>query len=87
VILSSTHLPVQPAHWRSKMKTIVAALLSNRRLAGLETSRTDPWRRIWEDPELNVIIAIFLIAVFAALYMATHYPLPEDIYVVPMTIA
>jgi hypothetical protein len=69
-----------------EMKTIIAALLSNRRLASLETSRTHPWRRIWEDPELSVIIAFFLIAMLAGLYMATHFPLPEDIYAVPMTI-
>jgi hypothetical protein len=69
------------------MKTIIAALLSNQRLAGPETSRTHSWRRIWEDPELSVIIAFLLIAVLAAFYMATHYPLPEDLYALPMTVS
>jgi hypothetical protein len=68
------------------MKTIVGALLSNPRIAGLATSQTQSWRRIWENPDLNVIIAFSLIAVVAALYMATHYPLPENIYAAPMTI-
>jgi hypothetical protein len=68
------------------MKTIIGALLSNRRLAGPETSRTHWWLRIWEDPELSVVIAFLLIAVLASFYMATHYPLPEDIYALPMTI-
>jgi hypothetical protein len=66
-------IPVK--RWRSKMNTIIAAL--NRRPSG----ETHPWR-----PDLSVIIAISLIAVLAALYMATHYPLPENIYAVPMTI-
>jgi hypothetical protein len=59
------------------MKTTV---ISNRRLAG----QTHSWRRIWEDPDLNLIIAFSLIGVLAALYMATHYPLPEAIYAAPM---
>jgi hypothetical protein len=67
------------------MKTIIAAFLSNRRFAGLATSQTHSWSGIWEDPDLNVIIAFSLIAVIAALYMATHYPLPEAIYAAPMT--
>jgi hypothetical protein len=68
------------------MKTIIAELLSSRRFAGVATSQTHSWRRIWDDPDLNVIIAFSLIAVLAALYMAVHYPLPEGIYAAPMTI-
>jgi len=60
-------------------------LLSNRRLAGLATSQPHSWRRFW-GTELIVIIAFSLIAVLAALYMATHYPLPEEIDAAPMTI-
>lgn len=59
------------------MNTIIAALLSNRRLA----DHTHSWR-----PDLNVILAFSLIAVLAALYMATPYPLPEGVYAAPMTI-
>jgi hypothetical protein len=63
------------------MKT---ALLSNRRFA----EQTHSWRRIWEDPNLKITIAFSLIAalaVLASLYMAMHYPLPEDIFTAPMT--
>lgn len=57
-------------------------LPSNRRLAG----QTHSWRRIWEHPDLNLIVAFSLVAALAALYMATHYPLPEAIYAASMTI-
>jgi hypothetical protein len=68
------------------MKTIIAAPVSSNRLGGLATSQTHSWRRIWENREFYVIIALSLIAVLAALYMATHYPVSEDIYAAPMTI-
>jgi hypothetical protein len=43
------------------------------------------WRRIWEDSELNVIAAFSLIVVLAALYIATHYPLSQEIYTALIT--
>jgi hypothetical protein len=82
-------LDIQAKRWRSKVKTIIAALVSNNRLAGPARSQTYSWRRIWENPEVKVITAFSLIAmlgVLVALYMATHFPLPEAIYAAPMTI-
>jgi hypothetical protein len=43
-------------------------------------------RRIWENPELKVIIVFSLIAAFAALCVAIYFPLPEDIHSAPMNI-
>jgi hypothetical protein len=60
-----------------EMNTVIAALLSNQRLA----SQTHSRRR----SELIAIIAFSLIAVLAVLYMATHYPPPEGIYTELMT--
>jgi hypothetical protein len=60
-----------------EMNTVIATLLSNRRLAG----QTHSWRR----SDIIVIIAFSLIAVLAVLYMATHYPPPEGIYTELMT--
>jgi hypothetical protein len=59
------------------MNTVIATLLSNRRLAG----QTHSWRR----SDFSVIFAFSLIAVIAVLYMATHYPPPEGIYTELMT--
>jgi hypothetical protein len=67
------------------METIIATLLSNRRPTSLETSRTHWWHRVWKDPDFTVMIAFCLIAGLAV-FMATHFPLPEDIYAIPMTI-
>jgi hypothetical protein len=60
------------------MKTIIAALLSVMpvRHTGIAFLKVSP---------LIVIIALLLIAVVGALYMAVHYPLPEAIYAAPMT--
>jgi hypothetical protein len=37
------------------------------------------WRRVLDDPDLNVIAAFSMVALFVALYMATHCPLPAQI--------
>jgi hypothetical protein len=42
-------------------------------------SLTDAWRRLLDDPDLNVAMAFSLVALFVALYLATHYPLSEQI--------
>jgi len=44
-------------------------------------SLTDAWCRVLDDPDLNVITAFSLVALFAALYLAMHCPLPEAISV------
>lgn len=43
------------------------------------------WQRVLDDPDFNAITAFSLIAVFAALYMTIHCPLPEEIFVALMT--
>jgi hypothetical protein len=58
------------------MNTIIAALLSNQRLAGQAHS----WRRIWEHHGLIVIIAFSLIGLVAALSVSALYPPPEGTY-------
>jgi hypothetical protein len=65
---------------RSKMKTIIAALLSNPWLAGPATSQTSR-----EGLNLKVVIAFSLVGLLATLYMATHYPLPVGVFAVPLT--
>ena len=48
---------------------------------------TDTRRRIFDDPDLNVIAAFSLLALFVALYLATHCPLPEQILLGLMTMS
>jgi hypothetical protein len=68
------------------MNAIIAAFLSNPRLAGPAKSQT-LWHRVWEGPDLKVVIAFSLVGLLAtALYMATQYPLPEDSYMAPITV-
>jgi uncharacterized membrane protein (UPF0136 family) len=61
------------------MKTIIAALLSNRWLAGPATSQTSRG-----GLNLKVVIAFSLVGLLATLYMATHYPVPVGVFAVPM---
>jgi hypothetical protein len=35
------------------------------------------WRRVLDDPDLNVLMAFSLVGLLVALYLATHCPLPE----------
>jgi hypothetical protein len=69
-------IPVK--RWGSKMKTFIAALLAT---SPVRHTRDIAFLKV---SPLSVIIAFSLIAVLAALYAATHYPLPEAIYAVPM---
>ena len=50
-------------------------------------SSTDLWRRILDDPDLNVVTAFLLIGLFVALYLATHCPLPEQVLLNLMTMS
>jgi hypothetical protein len=50
-------------------------------------SSTDARRRVLDDPDLNVIAAFSLLALFVALCLATHCPLPEQILLGPMTMS
>jgi hypothetical protein len=64
------------------MNTISATVLSNKRVAG----QTHSWRRIWENPEIKLLVAFSLVATLATLatvFMAANYPLVfEDLYAV-----
>jgi hypothetical protein len=48
-------------------------------------SPTHPWRRVLDDPYLNVITMFWLTGLLIALYMATHFPLPEEIWAALIT--
>jgi hypothetical protein len=60
------------------MNTMIAALLSNRRLADPAKSQTSR-----ESLDLKVVIAFSLVGLLATLCMATYYP---EVYVQLMAI-
>jgi hypothetical protein len=46
----------------------------------------DVWRRVLSDRDLKVVVAFSLFGLFAALYMAIHFPLPEQISLALITV-
>jgi hypothetical protein len=50
-------------------------------------SLTDAWRRVLEDPDLNIIVAFSSLGLFVAPYLAIHCPLPESIFVALLTMS
>jgi hypothetical protein len=49
-------------------------------------SRVDAWRGVLNNPDLKVVVAFSLLGLFAALYMAIHFPLPEQMWFAPIIV-
>jgi hypothetical protein len=50
-------------------------------------SSIDVWRRVLDDPNLKVVLAFSLLGLFAALYVAIHFPSQEQIWLELMTLS
>jgi hypothetical protein len=50
-------------------------------------SSIDAWRRVLDDPNLKVVVAFSLLGLFAALYLAIHFPSQEQIWLEIMTVS
>jgi hypothetical protein len=48
-------------------------------------ARSSTWRRIIDDPDFNIIIVFLLLGASLAIFMTTHYSLPEDLWTAVMT--
>jgi hypothetical protein len=49
-------------------------------------SSIDAWRRVLNDPDLKVVVAFSLAGLFVALYLAIHFPLPEQMWLALITV-